>query len=289
MAFESLPGVKIRDVNTKQTFIIADFFSVYEKDSEVPEIYKWSDLVSVTENRREFILDAGVKAYHISKDAISDPLTHLKIRAIIEGVIAANPKIEYNFGKRILPPKTLCVGCEIPPDAYVATGSYKEKEVNNANVILLNSGLDKLIWITFPVATVATFILMAVSWGEVFENILKYILISLLAGASAAMTLYLFCAYASKTLYGKLLREDPALLEEITFVVCEEGFMAAESEVYDFSDIIHWHESAYFIETTHVYIVFKHKQAVFWLPKRLFPKDKHKELGDFIADRLQQK
>jgi hypothetical protein len=78
-------------------------------------------------------------------------------------------------------------------------------------------------------------------------------------------------------------------LEEITVVVCEEGFIAAETEVYDFSDIVHWHKVEYFIETNHVYIVFHKGGAVFWLPKRLFPKNLHQELGDFIADRLQQK
>ncbi|MDR0223035.1 MAG: YcxB family protein [Oscillospiraceae bacterium] len=289
MAFESLPGVKIKSADGKQTFIIADFFSVYEKGEEFPAVYEWSDVVSVTENRNGFVIVTNGKSYRILKNCIPDSRVLLMARAIIEGVIAANPKIEYNFGMRILPPKTLCVGCEIPTDAYVASGAYVEKEVNNSNVVLLNAGFDKVIWAVFPLATIAMFAVLSVFWGDALNNLIKFIPISLFAGGAAAMVVYLMCAFAAKTLYGRILRDDPALLEEITFVVCENGFMAAESGVYGFSEIIDWNESAYFIETNHVYIVFKNKKAVFWLPKRLFPKDKHKELSDFIAGRLQQR
>ncbi|MDR0197557.1 MAG: YcxB family protein [Oscillospiraceae bacterium] len=289
MAFESLPGVKIKSADEKQTFIIADFFSVYEKGNEIPDIYKWTDVISVTENRDVFIIVTNVKTYRISKASVPDSLTLLTVRAIIEGAIAVSPGVEYSFGKRILPPKTLCVGCEIPTDAYVATGAYAEKEVNNSNVVLLSAGLDRIIWTIFPLATIAMFAILSVFWGDVLNNLIKFIPISLFAGGAVAMVFYLVCAFGAKTLYGRILRDDPALLEEITFVVCDEGFIAAESGIYDFSEIISWNESAYFIETNHVYIVFKNKKAVFWLPKRLFPKDKHSELSDFIADRLQQR
>jgi len=281
--------VKIHYREKKQTFIISDFFSVYEKGSDVPEIYKWSDLVSVSENKADFTLNTGVKSYVIPKSLITDPVQLIRARAIIEGAISINPNVDYKFGKRILPPKTLCTGCEVPRDAYVAVGSYTEKEVNNANVVLLNSGFDKLIIAVFPIATVAAFVLMWVLWGEVLNNLIKFIPISLFAGGATSMVVYLLCAFSAKTLYSRILKEDPALLEDITFVICEDGFIAAESEVYDFCNIISWNESAFFIETNHAYIVFKDKQAVFWLPKRLFPKNKHKEVGDFIADRLQQK
>jgi hypothetical protein len=43
------------------------------------------------------------------------------------------------------------------------------------------------------------------------------------------------------------------------------------------------------METNHMYIIFSDNKAVFWMPKRLFPKEVHGELGDYIADRLLQK
>jgi hypothetical protein len=302
MAFESLPGVKITDLTANRAYIVADFFSVYENafdaPGEIPLIYKWSDFSVISETRDAFILEGGSsssktpnaasgKVFRIPKDIIPDVASQIRIRAILEGVIASNPRIEYRHGRRILPPKTVCVGCEIPPEAYIATGGYRENEINNSNVILKNSGFDKLMWGFIPIATIAAFIAQALFIGELRENILQFTVVSVFTGIAAGLSIYLFCVYSAKTLYAKILREDPAVLEEITFVVCEEGLMAAESEVYDFSDIIKWHEVDYFIETDKVFIIFFNTKAVFWLPKRLFPKELHKELGDFIAEKLQ--
>ena len=291
MAFEALPGIKIIDPSTKQAFIIADYFSVYtnyENKEEVPVIYKWGDLRSVTETKDAFILADGVVEYVISKKLIPDQAVQIRARAIIEGAISANPNINYKYGRRILPPKTLCSNCEIPPEAYVATGVYQENEINNSNIILHYPGLDRVLWVFAIAATIATFILQLIFFGGItgLPSVILYAVIALFGGAAVGMTTYLFFAFWAKTLYGKILKEDFALLEEITFVVCNEGFMAAETEVYDFSDIIRWHQVEYFIETNHVYIIFNKNKAVFWLPKRLFPKELHKELGDFIADRL---
>jgi len=300
LAFESLPGIKITDYENKQTFIIADFFSVYENNQdsdEVPKIYKWSDFAAIIESKDAFTFKISANGnggtsdieFVIPMELIPDPASHIRIRAIVEGVVAKNPQIEYKYGRRILPPKTLCAGCEIPPEAYVTTGAYKESEINNSNVILQGPRFDKLMWIFTPIMLVAAFIAQAFYFGEMREvtNILKYLVIAVLAGGVAGVSVYLFCSYSAKTLYRKILKEDPALLEEITFVICDEGFIAAETEVFDFSDIIHWYQVDYFIETNHMYIIFSRNGAVFWLPKRLFPKELHHELGDFIADKLQ--
>ena len=291
MAFEALPGVKIDDPRGNRAFIIADLFSVYENESETPKVYKWSDFKSVSETKDAFILNNGSSEFNIPKDWIRDPAVFIRVRAIIEGAIAGDPDIEYKYGKRILPPKTLCNSCEIPPEAYVANGSYIESEINNSNVTLKNPQLDKLIWVFALVALFITLAVQAVFFGDITDisSLLLYLVIAVFAGGAAGMSAYLFSAYGAKTLYGKILKEDPALSEDITFVVCEKGFMAAETEVYDFSDIINWHQVEYFIETNHVYIIFSRNKAVFWLPKRLFPKEMHRELGDFIADRLVQK
>jgi hypothetical protein len=260
-----------------------------ENPEAVPEVYKWSDFKSFSETKEAFILQSEVKTFNLSKELISDPANLIRIRAILEGVVAANPAIEYSYGRRILPPKTLCVGCEIPPEAYVATGAYKENEINNSNVILRNPGIDTLLLVFSPIAAGIAFVLQVLFFGNMAANILQFLVIALFAGGAAGLAIYLTCVYASKTLYGKILRDDPALLEEITFVVCEEGFIAVESEVYDYSDIIKWHEVAYFIETDKVFIIFNNNKAVCWIPKRMFPKEMHKEVGDFIADKLQQK
>ncbi|MCL1866840.1 MAG: YcxB family protein [Oscillospiraceae bacterium] len=295
MAFESLSGIKINDFTANRAYIVADYFSFYsntEDLQEIPKIYKWTDFTAITESKDAFILKVGengsAEIFDISKDLIPDPAVQIRVRAIIEGVVAANPKIEYKYGRRILPPKTLCVGCEIPPEAYIATGAYKENEINNANVILKISGFDKLIWIFAPIAAFIAFVLQILYFGNISSNIIRFTVIAIFAGGSVGLTIYMFCIFGAKTLYGKILREDCALLEEITFVVCEDGFIASESEIYDFSDIVRWCDVAYFIETNQIFIIFHNNKAVFWLPKRLFPKEMHKELGDFIAAQLQK-
>jgi hypothetical protein len=303
LAFESLPGIKIKDPIAKRSFILADFFSVYEnvdyenEENSLPDIYHWSDFLSIVETKKAFILKTGDKdrrvdrEFVLSADLIPDPRAWIRVRAIIEGAVAANPDIEYTYGKRILPPKTLCLGCDISTESYIATGIYDEGEINNSNVVFLNPILDKLIWAFAPLAAVAAFAAQVFYFGEIWNtmSLISYAAIAILFGLVIGISAYLFSAYAAKTLYRRLLKEDPALLEEITFVICEHGFIAAESRVYDFSDIIPWHKAAYFMETNHMYIIFGDSKAVFWMPKRLFPKEVHHEIGDYIADRLLMK
>ncbi|MCL2754353.1 MAG: hypothetical protein FWD35_01380, partial [Oscillospiraceae bacterium] len=147
MAFESLPGVKIRDPEAKRIYIIADFFSVYdsytssitadEDEHSLPEIYNWSDFSSVSETRNSFIfritadkdkrtgaITGEAKEFVIPAKLVSDPAVWLRLRAIVEGAIAANPDVDYSYGHRILPPKTLCSGCDVSNEAYIATAIY---------------------------------------------------------------------------------------------------------------------------------------------------------------------
>ena len=295
MAFESLSGVKITDPAAKRVYIIADFFSVCDTEQDaLPEIYNWSEFKSIAETKAayDFVLNSGDQStplqFKIPKKLIPDPALQIRTRAIIEGAIAANPDVEYKHGRRILPPKTLSSGCEIPTEAYTATGSYQEKELNNSNVVLRNPGFDKAIWICSPLMAVLAFVAQVAFFGNVTVglNLLRYAAISALAGVSVGMTIYLFCVYAAKTIYGKILNEDIALLEDITFVVCDDGFMAAETEVYNYTDIIRWHQVEFFVETNHAYILSSKNKSVCWLPKRLFPKEIHGEIGDFIAAKL---
>jgi len=299
LAFESLPGVKIKDPEVKRTYIIADFFSVYANgsDSVLPKIYNWSDFCAIAETRNSFVFKTANKdalvgeEFVISEKLVPDPAIWLRLRAIIEGAVAANSDIEYTYGRRILPPKTLCSGCDVSREAYIATGIYEEGEVNNSNVVFLNPYLDKLIWLFGPLAMIVGFVFQLFYFTEPWSTttLFTYAVIAILFGGVVGIAAYLFSAYAAKTLYRRLVREDPALMEEITFVVCEEGFISTESKLYDFSDIIHWNRASYFMETNHMYIIFSDTKAVFWMPKRLFPRQVHSELGDFIADRLLQK
>lgn len=289
MAFEALPGVKIISHANEKTYIISDFFSVYSKEQALPRIYSWSEIVSIAEGRFDFTIATVEDTYKIAKTEIVDVNKLLQIRALLEGAVAAHPKILYSHQRRILPPKTIYRHCDVSANCYSATGVYNEREISYSNVILLNTRLSRVFWIISALTILGVFLILYLAVGDIAANWLYYIPISAFSGLAVTMFFYIACAIIAKYIYAALLKVDPALMQEITFILCNEGFAAIESKVNTNSDLIRWSEAAYFIETNYVYIIFKNKKAVFWLPKRLFPKEKHKELSNFIASRLQQK
>lgn len=289
LAFESIPGIKVISRSAEQTYIFGDYFSVYTKGDSFPRIYNWHEISSVQETRADIIITAGETAYKISKSFIPDNKKLLAVRAVIEGAIAVNPAISYTYLKRILPAKMYYKNCDTPQNAYTATGVYNEKEISYSNVILLNARLGKTFIIISILIIVISFIFCHFFIGDTMKNWTYFVPISVFSGVIAAMFIYLVCAIIAKYIYASLLKIDPALTQPITFVVCSEGFAAVESCIYNGTDLIKWEEAAYFIETNYVYIIFKNKKAVFWLPKRLFKKEEQAGLSNFITHKLQQK
>ncbi len=289
MSFESIPSVKVPVHSIGQTFVFGDFFSVYLKGETTPRIYNWSELVSVTETKREFIFTTNDATYKLPKDQIPDTLRFLRIRAIVEGMISVYPHISFRHTDRILPAKNYFMVCETPSNAFAARGIYNEREIAYSNVTLTNTRLNFIFRLIGILVIVATFIFLCVTIGNFEDNLWYFLPISIFTGVIAIMMIYLVSSIIAKYIYASLLKLDPSLLQEITFVLCDEGFAAVESCVYTGSDLISWSEAAYFVETNYVYIIFKNKKAVFWLPKRLFSKDIQRDLSNFIASRLQQK
>lgn len=289
MAFESIPGVKVVSRSAESTYIFGDFFAVYTKGDVSPRIYNWQDINSVQETRTDIIITAAENVYKISKSYIPDVRKFLAVRAVIEGAIAANPAIEYSYTKRILPSKIYYRNCDTPSNAYTASGVYNEKEISYSNVILLNARMGKFFLVISVLVVIIAFLICHFFIGGTEKNWTYFLPISIFSGVIIAMFVYLVCAITAKYIYASLLRTDPALTQSITFVVCSEGFAAIETCLYNATDLIKWEEAAYFIETNYVYIIFKNKKAVFWLPKRLFNKEDQTQLSNFIANKLQQK
>ncbi|MCL2694084.1 MAG: YcxB family protein [Oscillospiraceae bacterium] len=289
MAFESLPGVKAVSYGTGQTFLVGDFFSVYEKGSETPAIYRWPEVTSITENRTDFIVCAGEAVYRIPKSCLLDDKIVLNLRGVFEGAISVNPDIEYNHQKRILPPKYLYLSGDMSDAPYVANGTYKEREINLSNVILLNTRLARVFKVILFIAIIAMFIFLHFSHGDTRNNWFYYLPISIFTGGICVMFVYLVCTVIANYHYTHLFKTDPAVSEEITFTVSADGFAAVESHLNTGYEFIPWYEANYFIETNSVFIVYKHNKAVFWLPKRLFTKEVQNEMSDFISTKLLQK
>jgi hypothetical protein len=289
MAFESLPGVKAACRDTEQLFIVGDYFAVYQKGESFPLIYRWNQIKSIIENRTEFIIIASDDTYRIPKICFPDEKKLLAMRGVLESAVSLNHGIEYNHLKRILPPKNLYLSGDMSDAPYSATGYYKEREINFSNVILLNTRLGKLFKIIALLTIVSIFIIMHLTYGNTRENWFYFLPVSFFSGGIAVMLVYLVCALIANYHFSYLYKVDPAVTEEVTFTVSPEGFSAVESYLNTGYEFIPWGEANYFIETNSVFIIYKHKKAVFWLPKRLFEKTVQTEISKFISSKLNQK
>jgi hypothetical protein len=289
MAFESLPGVKVISHASEQTFVVGDFFAVYQRGEEVPTIHRWSEIKTITENKTDFIISTGSTTYKIPKIGISDEKKLLNLRGILEGAASFNHNIEYSHQKRILPPKYLYLSGDMSDAPYTVTGVYKEREINLSNVILLNTRIGRVFKYVAFIVIILTFSLLHFFAGGAEENWLWFLPISVFTGGISVMLVYLVCAVIANYHYTYLYKTDPALSEEITFTISSAGFSAVESYLYSGNEFIPWEEANYFIETNNVFIVYKHNKAVFWLPKRLFSKETQTEISGFIHARLLQK
>ena len=289
LAFETLSGVKIFSSQTGRGYIFSDYITVYEDGTDSPFIYSWSAVKQVVEQRDSISITIDSTVYDIDRLAFGNNETYLKARAIIEGQIACYPDIEYRPMKRILPLKTIYSVCEMPDNAYVATGTYSEREINSGNVSLMNTIMSKFLWLAALLSAAALFLILNNTIGDFDKNWFYFIPISLFGGIGVGVLFHLATSLIAKYKYSELYRTDPAISEEITFIVCKEGFGAVETGCYTASDLIPWTQASYYIETNFVYVIMNNKRTIFWLPKRLFPKEMQSGLGDFIAARVPQK
>ena len=290
MAFENIDGVKIASVETEQVFLVGDTFTVFEGENPIPSIYNWADLKSVGESKTEFSFEtADSRVYKIGFHLIPDISRRLRLRAIIEGNLAKHPSVEYRHLKRILMNKTNYTSCDAPSRAFVSKGVYNEKEISYSNVTLLNTRLGKIFILTGILITISVFLFCFFFIGDFMENYKYFIPISTFCGVIISMFIYIACAIMAKFIYATLLKADSALDREITFTVAEDGFSAIETELHTGYDLVRWADVAYFVETNYVFIIYKDQKSVFWLPKRLFSKERQREISDFIATRLNQK
>ncbi|MDR0804330.1 MAG: YcxB family protein [Oscillospiraceae bacterium] len=296
MAFENVPAVKVRSGGL--SYLFGDYFAVYQQGFEFPKIYNWADLETVTEYRESYVVttkirteDSRVKTdetFTIKKDDFKNLPDFLAARAILEGAIAENPGIVFKHQKRILPTKNKYKIIDIPHDAFVTHGVYNDREINYSNVVLVNTLLGRI----FIIAGVIIGVLAAVALMFVFKPTillkfpLYYSVLVGFSGLTGGVVVYLVGNMFAKSKYTTLLKSDPALGEDITHVVCNEGFGSVETCIYTGSHLLPWDDVRHFIETNYAYIITSNNEPVFWLPKRLFDKKTQAEVGLFIQRRI---
>lgn len=287
MAFESLAGERIYVSQSAQTFLVGDYFSVYEMEDEIPMIYEWDDVKSYSElNNGVTITVTDGDTYHIPRNAFSDNLQLIRFRAIAEGQLgSANCRLT----QRILPPKYNYRSVDPPEQSFSANCRYYEKDINSGSIANMHSKAGKYIIATGIVIFIAVFIVFVYFRGELAENWFYYLPISAFCGIAAGAAVYLVSCVVARLKFADYIKHDVSALEEIIIVVAHAGFAAVEQSVYTGMELIPWSAAEYYFETkTTLVIVCKDKSAC-WIPKRVFPKNVQNDISSFVASRVQAK
>lgn len=288
MAFESVSGQKVFSSATGFTYIFGDYFVIFRGDSDVPEIYEWKSVSSVTENRGNISISVGLSTFHIESAAFSSEEQFLTVRAIIEGHIAEYPDIRYKFNQRILPLKYLYRNIDAS-NAYVMRGVYEEKVINQSNISLVSARFGRVIFVFAIMLMAIFFMIIAGIMGNLQDNWIFCLPLSIFFGIIVSVIVYLIIGAVARHKYSSVQKADPATTQEITVVVAPEGFAAVESAVYTAHDLIPWNEANFFIETHVGLVVLRDNKSVFWLPKSFMPKNQQAGIYNLIASKVKQR
>lgn len=288
MAFCDLKPVRVFDEASGCTFILGDEFSVYNFGTDRPIVYTWDMMCEVIESKKSITIRTENSKYVINKSCFLAREDYFRAIAIIESArrIAEFP---YTHEKRVLPLKHVYIDCASLNDAYAGEAIIDENETAAAFITMMNVKLVKLLWLIAALIMLITFGLLHFFVGVTRDNILYFIPISIAVGGILTLLIYLICHGVAKSKYQKLAGSDPASEEIITFVVCQYGFAACESCVYDMQELIPWRELDYFIETDKMFIFYKDGNAIVYMPKKAFEKKYIGGICDTIALHLEQK
>lgn len=288
MAFESVRGRKVFSPMTGTTYIFGDYFVVMNGETAAPQIFEWNQISSVTETLSALTISAGNHTYNIEMAAFDTEDKFLAVRAIIEGQIAVNPDIHYKFNKRILPLKYLYKNLT-PNNAYVMKGFYEEKVINSCNIALVIARFGRYMFVMTIALIVALFLIISAALGNIEENWLYCLPLSIFLGIIISIVVYLVVGIVARHRFNSTKKYDPATTKEVTLVVAPEGFAAVESSVYTGRDLIPWSEANFFIETHVGLVVLRDNKSVFWLPKSFIPKNQQSDVFGLIAARVRQR
>ena len=288
MAFCDLKPVRVFDENSGCTFIIGDMFAVYSFGTDLPLIFSWDMIREVAESKKVITVRTEKSKYTISKSSFLAREDYFRAIAIIENN-RRSTEFPYIHERRILPLKDRYISCAPLNDAYTGQDIIDENDAAAAFITMMNVKLSKLLWLVAMLIMLLTFALIHFFVGITRSNVLYFIPISVAVGGIITLIVYLICHAAARSKYQKLSGSDPASEEIISFLVCQHGFAACESCIYDQQELIPWHEIDYFIETDKMFIFYKDASAVVYMPKKAFDKKHLGGVADTISLHLEQK
>lgn len=287
MAFCDLKPVKVYGENSGITCYIGEVFAVYSNEP-VPIVYTWEQIQTVIESRASITFKTKSSDYVIYKKDFFDPVDYFRAIAIIED-FQAKSGFNYEHQKRVLPLKNQYIESDAGKEAYTGSCIIDENEAAATFIMLMNFKLAKVLWILAVTFTLLIFLGLHLIYTVTMENLLYFIPISLISGIILTLVVYLFSYAAARRKYTSISGSDPASDEEIAFVICQGGFAACESCIYNGQELIPWNKMDYFVESDKMFVFFKDGETKAFIPKKAFDKKYLGGIADIISLRLEQR
>lgn len=287
MAFESLAGFRLTVSQQNQTFIIGDYFAVFDDETDLLDVYEWSSVKEYTELPDCFRITFERVEYTLPKNAFEENMQIIHFRTIAEGMLASGSAVK-NVKNRIIPPKYNYSSADLSASLYTGTGIYAEKEINSGSVSHIYSKIRVPIWLIAALSAVASFFGIWAIGGSLEKNFIFYIIIAFFIGLSVGIIIYLILCIIARYRYSGFLKKDVSTAENIVFVVAPDGFGAIEQCIYSGKELIPWSYAKYFYETKYSISIVCRDKSVCCIPKRLFQKSVQNDLAEFIAARVEQ-
>lgn len=288
MAFRDLKSAHASDEKRGNTYVFGGVFAVYELSSDVPAVYSWDQVKSAAVMRRDITIVAGNRTFTVSNKMFESEEELLRAIAIIEC-----KQKEFGFGyaheQRMIPMKLLYEERSMGKNVYKGEGLLDEGDTAAAFIMLLNIRLVKLLWL---IAILIALIVMAIlhfTIGITRDNFLYFIPISLAAGGITVLLVYIITHAIARARFKSLADGDLASRQPITFVVSHQGFAACESSTYESRDLVPWEVVDYFVESDKMFILYKGKLPLAYIPKKAFEKKMVSGIADIIALHLEQR
>jgi len=289
MAFDALSGFKLSVSQHNLTYIIGDYFAVFDDETDIPEVYEWKAVTAYEEFVDHFHIVFERADYTIPKSCFVDNMQIIHFRTIIEGMLSGRRDVSFNVKKRIIPPKYNYVNADLSADnTFTGTGIYAEKEINAGSVSHIYSKLRVPIWLIAAASAIISFAALWVFGKNLEENFIFYLVISFFIGVGVITVLYLILCIIARYRYSGFLKKDVSTVENIIFVVAPDGFGAVEQCIYCGKELIPWSFAKYFYETKFSIAIVCKDRSVCCIPKKLFQKGVQNDVLEFIAARVEQ-
>ena len=265
MAFLNVDGVEVQSPTGDNTFIISDYFTIFNDNNVSPTIYSWNDVTGVYENigRFEIILKGGEKVV-LKKELFDSVEGILSCRAIMEA--QSKDKFKYRHWLRALPDKTSYINTDLPENTLVYKNKYNYEELLQANIAITTQKILKYIWLYTFILSIITFFILRRHHANIIDDVWTDMIVSILIALAAAIIISLIYCLIDKSLIRRIKKSDEALDVSICFIISPIGIAAIEESINTFNDIIPWSEvNSYTITDTMIVFAIKNHQKL-WLP-----------------------